>query len=405
MSDVIYVENDNGLNVILNELETEINPEGYIFVRNGEKEIDSYVQNILKPDLDVYSQNRQNDIENTINTQVDAAVVQLNNFTNSECQTYISQTCQDKKNEIVQIFEQSQDAYASFVDEKNQEVENIVAQADAAAESATSSKNAAASSVTSSSNYSNNSKVWAEGSDSQVQALGGVHSSKGWAEEMDVNNFVHKTGNETIAGNKTFTDNIIPRSVLFTSKTGGANQGFIYQNTSGNLYLGLRNSGNTEFMNNFSFAPDGSITVSIGNSATNKAFIVPNPATSDNSTKAATTAWVRQVAALKDLSNVSSNIDYVVEYWMDGASWFRKFKSGWLEQGGVIQIEGSTYKDITLFRPYINTAYITTFSHTVEGTTSQKECYAQPQSTTVVRLGNACGNSQYFHWTIKGQGA
>ena len=75
MSDVIYVENDNGLNVILNELETEINPEGYIFVRNGEKEIDSYVQNILKPDLDVYSQNRQNDIENTINTQVDAAVV------------------------------------------------------------------------------------------------------------------------------------------------------------------------------------------------------------------------------------------------------------------------------------------------------------------------------------------
>lgn len=106
-----------------------------------------------------------------------------------------------------------------------------------------------------------------------------------------------------------------------------------------------------------------------------------------------------------DLSNVSSNIDYVVEYWRDGVSWFRKFKSGWLEQGGVIQIEGSTYKDITLFRPYISITYITTFSHTVEGTTSQKECYAQPQSTTVVRLGNACGNSQYFHWTIKGQGA
>ena len=295
MSDVIYVENDNGLNVSINEMETEINPEGYIFVRNGEKEIEAYVQDIVKPDLALYSQNKQNDIENTLNTQVDAARVQLNNFTNSECQTYISQTCQDKKNEIAQFAEQSQNAYASFVEEKNLEVENIVAQANAAAESATSSKNAAASSATSSSNYSNNSKVWAEGSDSQVQALGGTHSAKGWANLVNDSVLVHKTGNETIAGDKTFTGNIIPSSVLFKSKTGGANQGFLYQNSSGNLYFGLRNSGNTEFMNNFSFAPDGSITVSIGNSATNKAFIVPNPATSDNSAKAATTNWVRQV--------------------------------------------------------------------------------------------------------------
>ena len=97
MSDVIYVENDNGLNVSINEMETEINPEGYIFVRNGEKEIEAYVQDIVKPDLALYSQNKQNDIENTLNSQVDAARVQLNNFTNSECQTYISQTCQDKK--------------------------------------------------------------------------------------------------------------------------------------------------------------------------------------------------------------------------------------------------------------------------------------------------------------------
>ncbi len=295
MSDVIYVENDNGLNVSINEMETEINPEGYIFVRNGEKEIGAYVQDIVKPDLALYSQNKQNDIENTLNSQVDAARVQLNNFTNSECQTYISQTCQDKKNEIAQFAEQSQNAYASFVDEKNLEVENIVARANAAAESATSSKNAAASSATSSSNYSNNSKVWAEGSDSQVQALGGVHSAKGWANLVNDSVLVHKTGNETIAGDKTFTGNIIPSSVLFKSKTGGANQGFLYQNSSGNLYFGLRNSGNTEFMNNFSFAPDGSITVRIGNSATNKAFIVPNPATSDNSAKAATTNWVRSL--------------------------------------------------------------------------------------------------------------
>ena len=311
MSDVIYVENDNGLNVSINEMETEISPEGYIFVRNGEKEIEAYVQDIVKPDLALYSQNKQNDIENTLNSQVDAARVQLNNFTNSECQTYISQTCQDKKNEIAQFAEQSQNAYASFVEEKNLEVENIVAQANAAAESATSSKNAAASSATSSSNYSNNSKVWAEGSDSQVQALGGTHSAKGWANLVNDSVLVHKTGNETIAGDKTFTGNIIPSSVLFKSKTGGANQGFLYQNSSGDLYFGLRNSGNTEFMNNFSFAPDGSITVRIGNSATNKAFIVPNPATSDNSAKAATTNWVRSVCPTLTGGNSFTGINTV----------------------------------------------------------------------------------------------
>lgn len=376
MSDVIYVENDNGLNVILNELETEINPEGYIFVRNGEKEIDSYVQNILKPDLDVYSQNRQNDIENTINTQVDAAVVQLNNFTNSECQTYISQTCQDKKNEIAQFAEQSQDAYASFVDEKNQEVENIVTQADAAAESATSSKNAAASSATSSSNYSNNSKVWAEGSDSQVQALGGVHSAKGWAEEMDVNNFVHKTGNETIEGVKTFknsvgqiyakSDNVdwTADSISTSSGCGGLyffdkNQnitGYIqpafYTNKNRQTELCCRNSDGKAAYIGIGFNSSGSVFTK-----------APTPPTSDNSTQIATTAWVRQVAALKDLSNVSSNIDYIIEQGGDNYQWYRIYKSGRLEQGGIYDNGTSASnirKQITLLKPYQYQSYIIT---------------------------------------------
>lgn len=311
MSDVIYVESNNGLNVSINELETEISPEGYIFVRNGEKEIDSYLQNIIKPDLDVYSQNKQNDIENTINVQVDAAVTQLRDFTNSECQNYVSQTCLDKKDEITQFAEQSKNEYATFVNEKNQEVENLVSQANDAAESASSSKNAAASSATSSSNYSNNSKIWAEGEDSQVQALGGTHSAKGWANLVNDSVLVHKTGNETIAGEKTFTGNIIPSNILFKSKTGGANQGFINQNTNGNLYVGLKNSGNTEIMNNLLFAPDGSITVNFGNSATNKAFIIPTPATSDNSAKAATTNWVRSVCPTLTGGNSFTGINTV----------------------------------------------------------------------------------------------
>lgn len=56
---------------------------------------------------------------------------------------------------------------------------NAAQSATNAANSATDSANSATASATS----ANNSHIWAEGTDAQVQALGGVHSSKGWAEQ------------------------------------------------------------------------------------------------------------------------------------------------------------------------------------------------------------------------------
>ena len=36
MSDIIYVENElNGMEVLINDIEQEVTPEGLIFVRNG----------------------------------------------------------------------------------------------------------------------------------------------------------------------------------------------------------------------------------------------------------------------------------------------------------------------------------------------------------------------------------
>ena len=37
-----------------------------------------------------------------------------------------------------------------------------------------------------------------------------------------------------------------------------------------------------------------------------------------------------------DLSNVSSNIDYVVESYQNGTEWYKIYKSGWVEQGGTL---------------------------------------------------------------------
>ena len=40
--------------------------------------------------------------------------------------------------------------------------------------------------------------------------------------------------------------------------------------------------------------------------------------------------------AKTDLSNVASNIDYVVESYTNGSDWYRVYKSGWIEQGMII---------------------------------------------------------------------
>lgn len=60
---------------------------------------------------------------------------------------------------------------------------NQAANAAQSATNAASSATASAGSATASATSANNSHIWAEGTDAQVQALGGIHSSKGWAEQ------------------------------------------------------------------------------------------------------------------------------------------------------------------------------------------------------------------------------
>lgn len=61
-----------------------------------------------------------------------------------------------------------------------------------------------------------------------------------------------------------------------------------------------------------------------------------------------------------DLSNVLANIDYVVESKVPTASdpnWYRKYKSGWLEQGGLVTVSGLVGATVTLLKPFANTTY------------------------------------------------
>lgn len=55
-----------------------------------------------------------------------------------------------------------------------------------------------------------------------------------------------------------------------------------------------------------------------------------------------------------DLSNISSNYDYVVKYQKptsgNGYTWYRKYKSGWVEQGGILP-NTSSWANHTLTLP------------------------------------------------------
>lgn len=59
-----------------------------------------------------------------------------------------------------------------------------------------------------------------------------------------------------------------------------------------------------------------------------------------------------------NLGNVASNLDYVVEsYQDDGGNWYRKYKSGWVEQGGVtpaleISTNASSVATVTFLKPF-----------------------------------------------------
>jgi len=109
-----------------------------------------------------------------------------------------------------------------------------------------------------------------------------------------------------------------------------------------------------------------------------------------------------------DLSNVLANIDYVVESKMptaDDPSWYRKYKSGWLEQGGVFSSAGNVTYTITLLKPFANTKYTALLTSGYSTTTESGVDYVKTKTTTnmVVIMDNISGFDH--NWEAKGMGA
>ena len=121
MCDVIYVDDathslevvinvdENHLDAVINELDLEVNLEGYTFIRNGEEEINAYMQNIAKPNLSMFVLEKKSEIEQTTAAEVLVAKTKLDTYVSGacqsdlddytdECESQIDTYVQDKKN-------------------------------------------------------------------------------------------------------------------------------------------------------------------------------------------------------------------------------------------------------------------------------------------------------------------
>lgn len=102
-----------------------------------------------------------------------------------------------------------------------------------------------------------------------------------------------------------------------------------------------------------------------------------------------------------NLGNVPSNYDYVVESYHDAdGNWYRKYKSGWVEQGGV-----ATSDNVTLLKPMENANYSVYMSqsYNVEGYSAYS---AQPYNRTTTSF-SYFQYQGYFNafWYVCGKGA
>ena len=193
---------------------------------------------------------------------------------------------------------------------------------------------------------------------------------------MGNDKFVTKDTEQTITKHKTFTSapsikntNLPSNSTIPAS---GENNVWLYANANDDSYIGgIGFSVTTTASRTLLFARKNingtDYTCYSGNIIGNDGstyFIVPTPSSAvDNSTKAATTAWVRNhccTTAATTTSSASKDAPaYVVENYRSGENWYRVWSDGWIEQGGVQtnNTSGSTSYTVSLLKAFVTTDY------------------------------------------------
>ncbi len=112
-----------------------------------------------------------------------------------------------------------------------------------------------------------------------------------------------------------------------------------------------------------------------------------------------------ELKANKNLSNISANIDYIVEEYKNGDDWFRVYKSGWVEQGGRV-VPTTSWKEVILLKPMADSYYSVMVTNCGEDATKYTVKAGTPSKNTTTTVYMTAGNaSTGVYWVVKGRGA
>lgn len=128
-----------------------------------------------------------------------------------------------------------------------------------------------------------------------------------------------------------------------------------------------------------------------------------------------TEGWksTQETSADSDLENILENIDYVVESKTatdDDPTWYRVYKSGWIEQGGRIKAPVTVPITINLLKPFANTNYtflVMGMGYTATSHYAIGETRGTSRTKTSIQITSQYDDSNFnsIDWVAYGQGA
>lgn len=101
-----------------------------------------------------------------------------------------------------------------------------------------------------------------------------------------------------------------------------------------------------------------------------------------------------------DVEELLEDIDYVIESGSNSVGWYRKWKSGWVEQGGYINNLGTATVSITLPVTMANSNYNISLSSYNSTQTGYLIWVRDVPTTTIILKATATVNIAY--WSVKG---
>jgi hypothetical protein len=116
------------------------------------------------------------------------------------------------------------------------------------------------------------------------------------------------------------------------------------------------------------------------------------------------TATDLQTKADVDLLNIDENIDYVVETYKNGNNWYRKYKSGWVEQGITYPNNNTGNKTINLPVTMADTNYSVVQGYKYTNRISPNSIINK-YITHFVMSGDSAGGGYTDYFVVMGQGA